>query len=68
MYEESQSFSVAMQAVSGFSFMLPATLSPGNYIVLGYLNTLGASTKAWSDPLQVGLPGPLMDYQVSARG
>lgn len=67
-YEEYRSFSVAMQATSGFSFTLPATLSPGNYMVLGYLDTRGASTKAWSDPLQVGLPGPLVDYWVSAKG
>jgi uncharacterized repeat protein (TIGR01451 family) len=68
VYTESQSFDVAASFTGTVTFTLPATLAPGNYVVHGRVNTSGASVEAFADPLQVGLPGPPLDYQVTPIG
>jgi len=66
-HTESKPFNVAASGTGAVNFTLPG-LPRGNYLVYGQVSTAGASAKIFADWLQVGLPGPLLDYRVSPLG
>jgi uncharacterized repeat protein (TIGR01451 family) len=68
VYTDSQPFSVPISTTGAVSFTLPAMLASGNYLVHGLVNAAGAFAEAFTDPLQVGLPGPLLNYRVAPMG
>jgi len=68
VYADIQPFSVPIGATGVVNFALPATLAPGNYQVVGVVATGGVAATAFTDLLQVGLPGPWLDYRASPAG
>jgi uncharacterized repeat protein (TIGR01451 family) len=67
-YSRTEPFNVAAGAAAGIGFALPAWLAPGDHVILGSVSANGASTAVFSDTLQVGLPGPWLDYRVAPMG
>jgi uncharacterized repeat protein (TIGR01451 family) len=68
VHTESRPFDVPAGATAAVTFALPATLAPGDYRIAGAVTTAGVTAAAFSDVLQVGLPGPRLDYRSSPAG
>jgi uncharacterized repeat protein (TIGR01451 family) len=64
---ESKPFNVAANGTGAVNFTLPG-FPRGYYLIHGQVSVEGASAEAFVDRLQVGLPGPLLDYRVSPPG
>jgi uncharacterized repeat protein (TIGR01451 family) len=67
LHSETKPFNIAPNETGVVNFTLPG-LSQGDYIIHGEVSTTEASAEAFADRLQVGLPGPWLDYQVSPLG
>ena len=67
-HSQTQSFNVGAGATAGVSFALPTSLAEGNHLILGSVSANGAAADIFTDTLQVGLPGPWLDYRVTPMG
>ncbi|MCC9075203.1 SBBP repeat-containing protein [Litorilinea aerophila] len=68
VYTNSQPFEVPNGSEATVLFALPGTLAKGNYVVRGQVNAESASHEAFADLVQVGLPGPNLNYEVTPLG
>jgi uncharacterized repeat protein (TIGR01451 family) len=68
VHVDNQSFSIPPGSTGTVVFALPTTLTSGDYIVHGRVASSGAEADVFADRLQVGVPGPLLDYRSSPLG